>query len=68
MVWSQFREDLENIDAILEEIPYDTLLPVIPDFYPIPRLIRYQDIRCNAGEYEDLLAAVLAMVQNSRQK
>lgn len=54
MLSKVFREDLEEIDVILEEIPYDALLLVIPDFYPIPRLIRYQDIRCNAREYEEI--------------
>lgn len=54
MLSKLFREDLEEIDAILEEIPYDDLLPVIPDFYPTSRLLRYQDIRCNSLEYAEI--------------
>ena len=56
MLSKAFCEDLSEVEDLLKEIPYDALLPVIPDFYPIPRLIRYQNIRCNVGDYEKICA------------
>lgn len=55
MLSKVFGNELEEIDELLKQIPYDRVLPVIPDFYPTARLMKYQDIRCNVEDYEKIL-------------
>lgn len=48
--------DRAEVAALLNRLPHDGLLPVIPDYYPTPRLRRYQSIRCEReqiGEFFD---------------
>ena len=44
--------DRVEVEQLMGDIPHDNVLPVIPDYYPTPRLRRYQSIRCNAEETE----------------
>lgn len=55
MLSKKMRDELEEVDQILKAIEYDTILPVIPDYYPISRLNKYQEIRCNKDEYTEIL-------------
>lgn len=55
MISKKLVRDLEGLDDVLCQIPYDSILPVIPDYYPTPRLMKYQSIRCNSVEYDELL-------------
>lgn len=56
MISKKLIEDLAEMPEILREISYDHILPIIPDFYPNARLIKYQDIRCAKKEYQEVIA------------
>ena len=56
MISKKFIEDLSEVAELLDAIRYDHILPVIPDFYPNGRLIKYQNIRCNKNEYDKVFA------------
>lgn len=56
MLSKLFCADLQEVSELLEVIPYDYLLPVIPDYFPTPRLERYQEIRCNDSEYNEIIS------------
>lgn len=56
MISKKLVETLPEVAKLLEEISYNHILPVIPDFYPTPRLRKYQSVRCNNNEYEKVLA------------
>lgn len=61
MASKQLLADRAEVAALLASLPHDHLLPVIPDYYPTPRLRRYQAIRCNKGEaaaFADFMAAL----------
>jgi len=51
MISKKFVEDLPEVSEHLNKIAYDYILPVIPDYYPNARLMKYQDIRCAKEEY-----------------
>lgn len=55
MISKRLVRDLNGLSDVLSQIPYDNILPVIPDYYPTPRLLKYQDIRCNKDEYGELI-------------
>ena len=55
MISKAFLQDLQGVCNILEQIPYESLMPIIPLFYPTKRLTKYQEIRCNVGEYAKVL-------------
>jgi len=54
MISKKLVSELDDLSRILSEIPYDNILPVIPDYYPTPRLMKYQSIRCNKAEFGEL--------------
>lgn len=55
MLTKKFSNELENMDDMLEQMEYDFILPVIPDYFPTTRLNKYQNIRCNKNEYEEII-------------
>lgn len=55
MISKKFVEDLPEVAELLGEILYDHILPVIPDYYPNSRLMKYQEIRCANEEYGDVI-------------
>lgn len=55
MITKELIKDLSKVSALLDEIAYDDILPVIPDFYPTSRLLKYQSMRCNENEYDKIL-------------
>lgn len=55
MISKKFAEDLAEVAEVLDEISYDHILPVIPDYYPNGRLMKYQDIRCAKEQYETVI-------------
>lgn len=54
MISKKLVKELDDLSKILSQIPYDNILPVIPDYYPTPRLMKYQIIRCNKGDFDEL--------------
>lgn len=56
MISKKLVEDLSVVEELLDKVTHDHVLPVIPDFYPNARLIKYQDMRCNKNEYDKVLA------------
>lgn len=50
MITKELKKDLPKLEILLDKIPYDGILPVIPDFYPTSRLVKYQEIRCNQAK------------------
>ncbi len=55
MISKEMVEDLSLLADILDKIPYSHLLPVIPDYYPTNRLMKYQEIRCTVEEYASVM-------------
>ncbi len=55
MITKKLAKELDEVSSILAQIQYDNILPVIPDYFPTPRLVKYQNIRCNQKEYEKIL-------------
>ena len=55
MITKKLRNELEDVSSILAQIEYDSILPVIPDYFPTTRLNKYQNIRCNKDEYEKII-------------
>lgn len=55
MISKKLVETLPEVENLLDEISYDHILPVIPDYYPNGRLTKYQSVRCNKDEYEKVL-------------
>ena len=60
MLSKKLARDLGVLGDVLCQIPYDSILPVIPDYYPTPRLMKYQSIRCNKGEFDEILDFLVA--------
>ena len=56
MLTKYLLADLNEMDQLLDQIPYDHLLPVIPSYYPTARLIKYQDARLNKEEYGKIIS------------
>lgn len=54
MISKKLVKELNDLAHVLLQIPYDNILPVIPDYYPTPRLMKYQSLRCNKGEFDEL--------------
>ena len=55
MISKTLLADLDGINEVLDTISYDRILAVIPDYYPTTRLNKYQAIRCNKDEYNDII-------------
>ena len=55
MITKKLVEELTDLASILDQIKFDHILPVIPDYFPTVRLNKYQEIRCNANDYKSLI-------------
>lgn len=55
MVTKKLANELEELSVLLEQIEFDNILPVIPDYFPTARLNKYQNIRCNKDEYKQII-------------
>lgn len=55
MITKKLVNELDDVASVLAEIEYDSILPVIPDYFPTTRLNKYQNIRCNKNEYEQIM-------------
>ena len=55
MITKKLVNELDDLSDILSKMQYDNILPVIPDYFPTPRLMKYQNIRCNKNEYEQIM-------------
>lgn len=51
MISQYLIEDLDAIDQLLHEIPYDDFFFVIPNFMPTTRMINYQKLRLAHEDY-----------------
>lgn len=60
MATKAMLEDGDALLSLLDRLPHDALLPVLPDFMPSPRLRRYQRWRLNRGEMGEMRALLLA--------
>ncbi len=55
IITKKLVNELDDVASILAQIEYDSILPVIPDYFPTTRLNKYQNIRCNKDEYEQII-------------
>lgn len=60
MMNKKLVSELEDMSYILSHMHYDSILPVIPDYFPTPRLMKYQQIRLNKYEFVDVIAFLLS--------
>ncbi len=60
MITKKLVNELDDLSAILSKMQYKHILPVIPDYFPTPRLIKYQNIRCNKNEFEQIIEFLVA--------
>ncbi len=51
----EMLKELDDISKILQGIKYDHILPVICDYLPLPRLRKYQRIRCDKDDYQKII-------------
>ena len=59
MISKKLVSELEELSDILARIESDNILPVIPDYLPIPRLMKYQNLRCNKNEFAEILGFLI---------
>ena len=52
----QLLADRAEVSALVKALPQAILLPVLPDYYPTPRLRHWQEIRCDRNEADSFVA------------
>ncbi len=60
MITKKLVNELDDLSAILSRMQFNNILPVIPDYFPTPRLMKYQNIRCNKNEFEQIIEFLVA--------
>ncbi len=56
--------ELDDLSAILSKVQYDNILPVIPNYFPTSRMMKYQNIRCSKNEYKQIIEFLVARKVN----
>ena len=55
MLNRKMLSNLRELNEILDSMPYDDIISVIPDYFPTPRLRSYQNLRLDQAAYQDLI-------------